>query len=386
MKVFLIHTYYSKKGGEDAVFKQELSLLEKVTNVNSQSYQNSTGLKGLILFLKSVWNLRVAKDLKERLLSLRPDIIHIHNWHFATGPLVIRVANSLGIKVILTIHNYRLLCPSATLMHNNKLFLNSVNVSFPWKAVRLKVYRNSSLQTFWLSFIIWFHKKIGTWSMVDQYICLTAFSKNLFHNSSFNIAEEKFSIKPNFVKIPEKFDIERQKHFLFVGRLSEEKGLQMLINTFIKTNLIIKIAGEGPLQKYLLEVASTNKNIIYLGALDSESIQIEMQSCTALVFPSIWYEGMPMTILEAFSLGTPVIASNIGAMATMITPNFNGLHFEVNNEKDLLEKITYWNFLPQITQDVYYSNSYSTFLENYTPEINLQKLLEVYVKVLKVDR
>ena len=107
-----------------------------------------------------------------------------------------------------------------------------------------------------------------------------------------------------------------------------------------------------------------------------------LKKCSALIFPSTWFEGMPMTILEAFSLGTAVIASNIGAMETMITPYFNGLHFEVNKEQDLIDKLLCWDSFSEISKESYYSNAYSTFQNNYTPEINLQKFIKIYKNVL----
>src|SRR5450432_3476944 len=158
MKVLLIHTYYQQRGGEDAIFEQEYALLLQSEDVETLSFRNRTGPGALLQFLGSVWNIRAAWKIKRAIARSRPDVIHIHNWHFAVGPLAIRVAHKARIPVILTINNYRLLCPSATLLHDGKLFTDSLKDAFPWKAVTRRVYRNSFFLTFWLAFIIWFHK------------------------------------------------------------------------------------------------------------------------------------------------------------------------------------------------------------------------------------
>jgi hypothetical protein len=196
VKILLIHSYYQQRGGEDEVFEQEFDLLKKTQEVKAITFHNFAGWKGTVQFLLSIWNMGVARKVKRLVFQFKPDIIQIYNWHYATGPVIIQVAKSLGVKVVINVANYRLLCPSATLVHNGKLFTRSIDKrGFPWKAIRNKVYRNSFFQTFWLAFVVYFHKKIGTWQKVDQYIVPTNTVKKLFtdHNSYIDIpAETKF--------------------------------------------------------------------------------------------------------------------------------------------------------------------------------------------------
>lgn len=202
MKVLIVYTLNTIEEPEDAVFYQETELLGQLEEVKVLKIYNKAGWRGVIQFVLSIWNIAVAKKLKNLIKEFNPDIIHVHNTHFAIGPIVIRVAKEAEIPIVLTLHNYRLLCPSATLLFNGNTFINSVNASFPWKAIKNKVYRNSLILTFWLAFVIWFHKKIGTWQMVNRYIVLTDFAKYLFVNSSFGVPENKFSVKSNFAKTP----------------------------------------------------------------------------------------------------------------------------------------------------------------------------------------
>jgi len=232
LKVLMIHTYYQQTGGEDAVFNQERKLLEESEQVEVLEFRNQPGLKGALQFLLSFWNPFAARKLKQKISEVQPDIIHLHNVHFAIGPIAIRVAQKAGVPVVMTLHNYRLLCPSATLSYKGEIFIESLNETFPWKAVRRKVYRNSLLQTFWLAWIIFFHKKIGTWKMVDRYIALTDFARELFLHSSFGLKPEKYAVKSNFKEEAALSPVQKGDHFLFVGRLSPEKGIRVLLEAY----------------------------------------------------------------------------------------------------------------------------------------------------------
>ncbi|SOD98298.1 glycosyltransferase, partial [Spirosoma fluviale] len=302
MKILLIHTHYQFRGGEDAVFEQEQSLLQEGNQVETLVFHNKNGWRGALQFFFSVWNLSAIIKVRRKIQVFKPDVVHIHNWHYASGPAIIRTAKRFGVPVLLTLHNYRLLCPSGSLMNGNTIFTDSMYADFPWKAVQLKVFRDSVVQTFWLAFVVWFHKKIGTWHLVDRYLVLTDFARNLYRSSQLGIDPAKLLIKPNFVQRPEQLRQIRAGHFLYIGRLSDEKGVNILLSTFQNSAYKLSIAGDGPLADLVERASSVSSNIHYLGTLDRYGVQQGMQTCTALLFPSIWYEGMPMTILEAFSL------------------------------------------------------------------------------------
>lgn len=384
MKILLIHTAYQFKGGEDSVVAQEISLLKQKYEVEVLYFQNEAGAKGALQFLVSLWNRRVAKIVKDKIKQFQPDLVHIHNWHFALGPLVFRVIHSLGIPVIHTVHNYRLLCPSAILLHNGKLFTDSLQQSFPWKAVQNKVYRSSAAQTFWLAFVVWFHKKIGTWKLIDAYVCLTPFAVNLFQQSNFGVAKVQFSVKPNFTTAAKMIQsIGREKHFLFIGRLSEEKGIETLLNAFKELPFLLKIAGDGPLKNSVVQAATEFVNISYLGNLTAREVVEELQKTQALLFPSVWFEGMPMTILEALSCQTPIITSNLGAMTSLIIDGYNGFHFEPANVESLKEVVCRYESLSVIEKNQMGINAFENYKSHYSPELQLDYFDSLYNKVLK---
>ncbi|MCC6286753.1 MAG: glycosyltransferase family 4 protein [Chitinophagaceae bacterium] len=382
MKILLVHTHYQIRGGEDAVFEQEYKLLKEGNDVETLIYKNHSGIKGLLQFLFSVWNLTATQKLIFRIKKFRPSVIHIHNWHFASGPAIIRGAKKFNIPVVLTLHNYRLLCPSASLMNGEKIFLDSVHQPFPWTAVKKGLYRNSVIQTFWLALVVWFHKKIGTWKNVDRFIVLTRFAQTLFLDSSLGITAKQLIVKPNFVLAPILENKRIRSGFLFAGRLTEEKGIKVLLEAFSKTNIQLKIAGEGPLLEFVKEATHKNPNIQYMGKLDNHLLINAMSSCEALIFPSVWYEGMPVTILEAFASKTPVIASNLGAMKSMIEDNYNGLHFEPGNAEDLAHKVILWASFSKEQKQKIGQNAHQSYIQQYTPEKNKALLIDIYNKAI----
>ena len=378
MKILFIHTYYQQPSGEDTVFHQEMALLSQTENTEALTFHNKKGWIGALQFMLLVWNIFAAKKIRSKIRQYQPDIIHIHNWHYAIGPIVFRVAKKAGIPLVHTLHNYRLLCPSATLLYNKQLFTDSIKATFPWKAIFKKVYRNSFFKTFWLAFSVWFHKKIGTWKMIDKYIVLTESAKNLFVHSSLGIPGQKIIVKPNFVKRNGQISGKRKNHFMFIGRLSEEKGIHVLLEAFTNSNYELHIAGSGPLKEKVLEVCTTSSNIKYIGNLNKDDVVIAMNSCTALIFPSIWYEPFGLVIIEAFSSGCPLLASNIGSPAELVQHGINGFHFEAGNATALNKQLHHWQNLSEPEKEKIRYNSFSTYKKFYTPEKNKEQLIEIY--------
>ncbi len=383
MKILIIHSHYQQRGGEDAVVKQEAELLSQEHLVEILYFQNQGGWKGAIQFLSSIWNISIAHKVKNKIQQFQPDVVHIHNWHFAMGPLVFRVINRLGIPVVHTVHNYRLLCPSGILLHKGKLFTDSLRQSFPWKAVQNKVYRSSIFQTFWLAFVVWFHKKIGTWKKIDAYICLTPFATKIFQESTFGVAKVKFVVKPNFTARPVlPQSIEKQQHFIFIGRLSEEKGIETLLNAFKNSPFFLKIAGDGPLRNTVFQSSIEHSNISYLGNLTRQEVTLELCKAQALIFSSVCYETFGLVIIESFSNGTAVIASKIGAPQSLIIDGYNGFHFESGNANNLKEIVSRFNSLSEIEKEKMGNNAFENYQSNYSPELQLGYFESIYNKVI----
>jgi len=379
MKILLIHTYYHIRGGEDQVFEQEHELLMLKHEVRKLSFQNSSGFSGLLQFLKIRNNNHSNKRVEDTISEFQPDVIHIHNLHFAGGYGIINIIQSYGIPIVMTLHNYRFLCPSGILFDGKEVYLSSLKSGFPWDAVFKGLYKKSVLFTFWLSYVTFCLNRNRTLDKIDKYIVLTDFAKNLYVDSKLNIDSSKFIVKPNFVKSIEVFNNENYTDcFLFVGRLSEEKGLDVLLEVITDSSFEFEIAGVGPLVEFVEKCVKDIPNrCVYHGRLSRLDILQRMKSCSMLILPSTCYEGMPMTIIEAFSVGLPVIANNLGAMKSIIEDGVNGFLYD-GTKKGLLLAMDRLQKLDDRDKFVMRQNAYQSYLDQYTANVNLERLEEIY--------
>ncbi|WP_207494063.1 glycosyltransferase family 4 protein [Aridibaculum aurantiacum] len=382
MRILVIHCAYLYKGGEDVVVQQEMNLLQQHGHeVELLQFKNEG--RQLLKLLQLPFNLSSYLKTKKIVKSFKPDIAHIHNLHFAASPSVLFALKHCNIPVVMTLHNYRILCPSATLYVEGEIFHQSLQQDFPVMAVKKGVYKNSKLITLWLAICMALHRKLNTYHIPARMICLTEHAKEIFKNSNLNLKRHQLVVKPNFSTPPHQEIQPRGDHFLYVGRLTEEKGILLLLETFALSSITILIAGDGPLREEVESYASKYSNIYYLGILDKSRINAAMQAATALVFPSKWYEGMPLTIIESFAGRLPVIASNLGAMKSMIEDSYNGLHFEAGNKADFQKAIYRWANLPEHEKEEYRSNARTTYERLYSPDKNLQHLLFIYRSALE---
>jgi glycosyltransferase involved in cell wall biosynthesis len=337
-----------------------------------------TAVDRLLSGLKLIYNPAAARRVKMKIEGFNPDVIHVHNFVPIASPAVFYVARKFNIPVIVTLHNYRLICPSVTLFHKNKIYERSMHTILPLDAIIKGVYRNSRLQTAALAMMTALHSILGTWrNKVDLYIALTDFARKKFETSAISIPARKLLVKPNFVTDHGMGEMTRKDFFLFVGRLAEEKGIRTLLKAATLADFKLIIIGDGPLRELVTDFAKENANVCYKGFQDSGAVIDHMKSCKALIFPSEWYEGFPITILEALSTGTVVVASNLGGMAEIIQDGVNGLHFEAGDARDLVSRIEEINRSPEYLKSVS-AKARLTYLDHYTPEQNYALLIDVY--------
>ena len=386
MKILLVHNKYQHPGGENVVFESEGELLAKHGHfVERLLFDNAsirTFMDKVKLSVNVIYNPSSAKKLSNKIESFAPDIVHVHNFLPLVSPSIFSVAKKYNIPTILTLHNYRLICPSATLVYKGKIYERSIRSVFPLDAIWKGVYRNSRLQTAAVAIMVAVHNIMGTWrNSIDLYIALSHFAKEKFRTSALAIPEERMVVKSNFVSDFGVGHLNRDKNFLFVGRLVEEKGINVLLQAAKIHPFKLTIIGDGPLRNLVITATKVNPNIHYLGFQDQNIIAMQMKKCKALIFPSIWYEGFPLTILEAFSTGTPVIASRLGAMAEIIQDRINGLLFEAGNPIALVEKIKDLDAKVELAAQLAV-HARSSYLDHYTPEKNYSLLLDIYKKAL----
>lgn len=391
MRVLLIHNRYKQFGGEDVVVEQEAAILRDHGHEVLTITFDNTVITGFFskfkISLQSVYNFSSSRKVSKLIREFKPDIVHIHNLFFIASPSVIYSARKFRLPVVLTVHNYRLICANALLLRDKKVCELCINKKFPLHGIRYRCYRNSAAQSALVTLITGLHKFFNTWKeKVNTYITLNEFSRTKLLHSSLEVPAQKMITKPNFIPDPGITGLPREDFFLFAGRLVTEKGVYVLAKAFAEMpGQKIVIIGDGPEKKDLLKEFKNHSNITYTGALDKHQVKEYMSRCKAVICPSIWYEGAPLTIIEAFATGTPVIASRLGAMAESITNGFNGLHFTPGDVDDLKEKIQIFCQEAAIS-DMLYKNARQTYIEKYTADIHYRAILDIYENVIAANK
>ena len=230
------------------------------------------------------------------------------------------------------------------------------------------------------------HNLIGTWKRkVDKFIVLTEFAETKFLGSKLRIRRDQLVVKPNFVYDTEAATVLRNDSFLYVGRLSPEKGLLVALDSASSFGFELIIIGDGPMRDVVQSYTDKHNNISWLGFRDKAAIIEKMRTCRALIIPSVCYEGFPLSALEAFSTGTPVIASGLGSLKEIVQDHFNGLHFDVADKTDLFRKVSTLRDDSRLFEKLC-SNARQTYLDHYTPAKNYEMLMSIYESVLHTRR
>ena len=235
------------------------------------------------------------------------------------------------------------------------------------------------IQTYAIASMLEKHKKRQTWATkIDAFICLTEFARDKF--IAHGLPPEKLKIKPNFMGGNSTHDIEKKEenpNFIYVGRLTESKGVNLFKAIHADLPFPIKMVGEGELMNELRGLP----NIEILGTKTHDETVALIRNARALILPSLWYEGMPMVILEAFAVKTPVIASNLGTMKSMIQHTNNGLLFSAGSSVELLNLLQMAKDYPD-KMKVLADNAFANYAELYSSEANYEKLMEIYQSVI----
>lgn len=389
MKILQVHNRYKQRGGEDVVCDQEYKLLIKNDfNVRRYIVDNRSSLKSIWSKLKLLFQTHYSKESKRTISDILLDeeisLMHVHNFFPLLTPSIFDACLEKGIPSVMTLHNYRLIHPNGLLLNNNQIDERSVQGS-AYECVLDGVYRNSVLQTLIVAHMIEFHRRKGTWeNKVDKFIALTEFAKSKFVEGG--IPKNKITVKPNFIEDPVQTDEslhQKEDHYVFIGRISQEKGIETLIDACENiSDSKVFIFGEGPLFKSLKKRTEALDHIVWMGYKNRNEVFNYLEKAKALLFPSVWYEGFPMTIVEALAFGVPVITSNIGSQSEIIEDNVTGLHFEAGNANELQKRIKSFDDNPEMVKSLS-KNARNEYLDHYTPKKNIKQLTQIYCEVIE---
>ena len=404
MKILLVNHFFSPVGGAEVIFYNTYKLLKEnnhdvyiwatdykpyiETDYKYEQYftkyngENKNFIKN---YLSYFYNYQAKNDLEKIIEEIKPDIIHIHSFDILTTSIL---ESCKEIPIVYTVHGANLFCPAGTLMlKNNKICKKQLcknNNYFP--CVLNKCAQNKLGISVRRSLLYLINNK--NLKKVDKYICPSKILKSALIKAEVGVDKNNIYVVNNFLR-KEEFDIppiySKGKYFLYVGRLSKEKNIILLLNAFknLPREIQLRIVGTGKEEEVLKKFAKDNNlsNVKFLGQMKHEEVKVEYQSSISTILPCNWFEIFGMTNIESFINGKPVIASNIGGIPEIVEDNINGLLFEPANVEQLKECILkYWNN-PELAIE-HGKNGYQKAITQYTEDRYYNELIKIYEEVL----
>jgi glycosyltransferase involved in cell wall biosynthesis len=389
MRVLSVHNRYQQRGGEDVIFEAEAELLaahgvevERLEFDNLEIPAKQTGIDKLKLAGTTIRSSEGVTHVREAVRRVRPDVVHFHNTFPLVSPAAYGVARAGGAAVVQTVQNYRLVCPAATCFRDGAPCEDCLGNRVPWPGVLHACYRQSHAQSAVVAAMLVTHRALRTWQRhVDVFLAATQFSRERL--VAGGLPAHKVLVKPNFLVADVARRVELPSGFAFVGRLTPEKGVETLLHAWeaVTTREPLRIAGAGPLDALVTHAGAGDERILARGQIERSAILADMAASRALIFPSLWYEGFPMTIVEAFAVGLPVIASRLGAMAELIEDGVNGLLYTAGDACDLATRLT-WAIAHPAELTAMGLRARAGFEARYTAERNFDLLMDVYAVAL----
>lgn len=393
MKILIIHNKYKIEGGEDIAVEMDIKLLNKHNHTVLEYFRDNRNIKSIIdkikVFARIVYSVDEREKIKHILEKEKPDIVHVHNIFPLVTPSVYDACYEKKVPVVQTLHNYRIVCVNGLFLRNGKVCEECLKGSL-LSAVKYRCYKNSVLGSVATARMVSHHKMKQTWNKkVDGFIALTDFSKKKF--VEYGLQDNKIYTKSNY--IPDDANAFARKEIedtemdevyaIYVGRLSEEKGISVLLDAWKKIQgWKLKIVGDGPLKEYVVKNSKNNDLVEYLGKKSNIEVHKLLLKAKVFILPSICYEGFPIVVLESFSKGVPIISSNLGSLASIIEHKKNGLLFNVMDTNDLVSKI-----VELFSDKLLYQNMVNNILKNcskqYSEKGNYNQLMSIYTDVLE---
>lgn len=392
LRILQVHNYYRISGGEEQVVKNEREMLKNHGHLVWFYARESEEISRMKIWEKaclpfaSVFSMKTYKDVKRLIGENKIQLVHVHNTLPLISPSVFYAAWSCHVPVVMTVHNFRLLCPAGIFYRKGHICEECVEKGLLC-SVKHGCYRDSRFQTLICAAGIKLHRMLGTYGKL-YYICLTEFGKKKLLQLK-EIDEKKVFVKANFMRMTEAVkDVSlRKNRIIYAGRLEENKGIKVLLKAHKKLandNCLrekevpgLIICGEGSLQEQCERyVKKHNLNkVTFAGKVDNALVREMMAEAKCVVVPTLLYEGFPMNVVEGYSVRTPVIGSDRGNVGGLIRNNVNGLKFEAGNADALAKAIMACEpencsfDLPEA--------------EEWTEEGNYRKLMEIYERCMK---
>jgi glycosyltransferase involved in cell wall biosynthesis len=381
MRVLVLHSRYRSgpASGENRVVDDEIRLLREGGHEVASwtpSLDDGSRWRRARAGIDVVWSRSAVRTVRGLVRRHQPDIVHCHNVFPALSPAVLRVAAE-SARVVMTLHNYRWMCLPATLLRENRLCEDCLHRSVPWPGVVHRCYRESAAASSAIALSGSLHRKIGTVDRVRRFIAVSEFVRQKHEQAGFD--SMRIDVKPNFAW-PTRRRNGAGEYFLYVGRLSNEKGLDLLVAGWPSSLRPLLVVGDGPEMRHLQRIAGAG--VRFMGLLPAADVPGIIAGARAVVLPSRCYEGFGRSIVEAYAAGVPVLASDIGALPELVSNGRNGRLLPCD-ERD------HWiRALGELSDDDAMSEAlgagaYETWRRRFTPQEGLRLIERIYASTLQ---
>ena len=319
----------------------------------------------------------ISASFNKILDDFKPNIVHLHNIHSYLSPVLAKIAKKRGCRVLWTLHDYKLVCPSYACLLGERPCEKCIGHD------KIHVLKNRCMKgSFAASALAWIEALNWNRNVLDRYtdafICPSQFMATKMKKDGF--AASKLHVVCNHIdsekqKLFDSLNVEREDYYVFVGRLSQEKGVETLLNVASKLPFSLKLAGDGPLRKKLEEQYASCKNIEFLGHQNAQQVAALLSRAQFSVVPSEWYENNPLSVIESLCAGTPVVGARIGGIPELLNDD-NGITFASGNREELTTAIN-----RAYSANWHHSSIKETANARFSSEQHLQQILEIYSKL-----
>lgn len=409
-KILYINNFFSNYGGAEKTMYNEAMLLKSMgvktyffaTNKQTYfekdykyskffpkyvNYRELGLLKSFLCLFKPFYNVEAEKKLDRLLKNVKPDIIRCCNIRYHLTPSVLKVCGANNIPVIMSIHDCRLFCPSGNLMVGNRKYCEKLLCvkDNPIHCVINLCKQDKLLPSVIVSLEHLFNKACGFHDSIDAYICQSEAMLELAVKSG--ISRDKLFLLNTFISnddFAKRPVYENNSYFLYIGRISKEKGIDVFINAMRSLPEIpVHIIGTGPEEEYYREFVRKNNlhNIKFMGYKSGQELEDEYTNCIATVLPCVWFENFPRSILESFAYGKPAIATKIGGIQEIIDHGTNGFTFDVGNA-EMLAKYIKQMFYDKELSRILGQNARQKAEKKYNSKVYSERVMDIYNSVL----
>lgn len=376
MRILILHSRYlsGAASGENRVLEDETRLLTQAgheVSVLAPTPSETGGALDLVrTAVGAVWSASAAKEVTSTIRAGKPDVVHCHNLFPALSPTVLRAAAASGRPVVMTLHNYRLACLPATLLRDGRICQDCVG-RVPWPGVLHRCYRGSRAASAVLATSITLHRKVHSFDKVSAFFAISRFVRD--KHIEAGLPGDRIIIKPNFAW-PTEQRVGAGEYFLYLGRLTPEKGVSTLIRAWRDAPAPLLVVGEGPEEEALRRLAPSS--VEFHSTVSPESVPTLLRGARALLVPSLWYEGFGKVVVEAYASGVGVLASHIGALPEVVEHGVSGLLLPPDDVEAWQRAA--WQLMDDEVSIRLGKAGFATWESRYHPEIGMRDLERAY--------